>query len=53
MIPFSPTSSSPSLSRVRSHIQQKGEAQEMDTLAEVLLQPAPLNYDSDAAADEI
>jgi hypothetical protein len=25
----------------------------MDTLAEVLLQPAPLDYDSDAAADEI
>jgi hypothetical protein len=42
------------LVRVRSRLtNQKREAHEMDALAEELLQPAPLDYDSDAAADEI
>jgi hypothetical protein len=39
---------------VRSHLSnKKGKAHEMDALADELLQPAPLDYDSDAAADDI
>jgi hypothetical protein len=42
------------LAHVRSHLtNKKREAHEMDALADELLQPAPLDYNLDVAADEI
>lgn len=39
---------------MRSHLaNKKREVHEIDALADELLQPAPPDYDSDAAADEI